>query len=192
VIVGFQGEPGAFSDEAARSKFAGAQTRGYATFEGVARAVARGEVDCGLLPLENTVVGPIVAALAALERCGDVCIAGDVAFSVEQCLIGVRGASLEGLSRVRSHPVALAQCGNFLVRYPNVRPEITEDTAGAVREIVECDDPSVAAIGPALAADRYGAVVLARSIADRRDNVTRFAIIERAVSAAAECSGIGR
>lgn len=179
MIVAYQGEPGAFSDEAARRRFDNPDTRGYATFDAVVEALARGHVDLALLPLENSIVGPIVGALAALEQARGVRTVDEVAHPVQQCLVGVRGASLEILTTVRSHPVALDQCRAFLTRKPHLRVEVVQDTAGSIREIAQTGDVSIAAIGPAQAAFRYGAVVLAHGIQDRRDNVTRFAIVAR-------------
>lgn len=177
MIVGYQGEPGAFSDEAACRRFGNPDTRGYATFEALVDALSRGHVELAILPVENTIVGPIVGALTALERASGIRTIEEVAHPVEQCLVGVRGATVEGLTVVRSHPVALEQCSEFLARHPRVQSEVVEDTAGSIRAIAQCGDVRVAAIGPAAAAVRYGAVVLSRGIQDRRDNVTRFAII---------------
>ena len=177
MIVGYQGEPGAFSDEAARRRFDNPDTRGYATFDEVVEALSKGHVELALLPIENSIVGPIVGALAALERARDVCTVDEIAHPVEQCLVGVRGASVETLVLVQSHPIALEQCRSFFSRNPHLRTQAVEDTAGAIRAIAQLGDMDVAAIGPAPAALRYGAVVLARGIQDRRDNVTRFAIV---------------
>lgn len=177
MIVAYQGEPGAFSDEAARRRFDNPDTRGYATFDAVVDAVARGHVDLAILPLENTIVGPIVGALTALERVRGLRTIDEVAHPVEQCLVGVRGATIENLTLVRSHPAALDQCDAFLTSHPHVQTEVVEDTAGSIRAIAQSGDLRVAAIGPAAAALRYGAIVLARGIQDRSDNMTRFAII---------------
>jgi prephenate dehydratase len=179
MIVGYQGEPGAFSDEAARSRFDNPETRGYSTFEQVVAAVAQGQVDCALLPVENSIVGPIADARNALCGRSDVRTVGTIDWPIVQCLLGVPGARVAGLVQVQSHPVALAQCGGFLEANKHMSAVAAEDTAGAVRAIVEIGDRRIAAIGPASAADRYGAVVLVRNIADQRRNTTQFAIIAR-------------
>jgi prephenate dehydratase len=94
-------------------------------------------------------------------------------------LVGVSGATLEEIAVVRSHPVALEQCGVFLRAHPAMRAEVVDDTAGAVRRMVETGDPQGAAIGSALAARRYGGVILARDVHDDPTNVTRLFAIAR-------------
>jgi prephenate dehydratase len=184
--VGFQGESGAFSEEAALALFgAGIETRGYADFDALVAAVDAGEVDRGLLPCENSIYGSIARAYDLLYAHERVTIVDETRLNVEQCLIGVPGAGAEGIERVLSHPVALEQCRAFLAQRPGVRAEAAEDTAGAVRTIVAHGDVRVAAIGPALAAERYGGTVLARAIQDEDENVTRFFAIAAAGAPAA-------
>jgi prephenate dehydratase len=176
--VGFQGEPGAFSEEAAIALLGNRiHTRGYRTFEDLVAAVDSGELRYGLLPCENTIFGQIAEAYDLLGRYPGVKIVDENTHLVRQCLIGLPGAALNKLERVASHPVALEQCRRFLATHPQLRINAMEDTAGAVRAIVESADLRSAAIGPALAAERYGAVVLQHAIQDDEDNTTRFFLI---------------
>jgi prephenate dehydratase len=178
--VGFQGEPGAFSEQAARALFGErVETFGCVDFDELVRAVDAGEIECGLLPCENTIFGPIARSYDLLLRYPAVTIVDETSHAIVQCLIGTPGSTLDSIDRVLSHPVALEQCGAFLKARPNLRIEPVEDTAGAVRTIAERGDPRCAAIGPRLAAELYGGVVLDEAIADESENVTRFFVISR-------------
>lgn len=179
MTVGFQGEPGAFSEGAATELFGAVATRGYPTFDALVHAVANEDVAYGLLPCENTIAGSIARAYDVLYASSGVHVVDEIAYRIEQALIGVPGACIESLETVSSHPVALDQCRRFISRYPRVRPVVVDDTAGAVRAIVERGDARHAAIGPAGAAERYGGAVLAASIADDPENFTRFFAISR-------------
>ena len=177
--VGFQGEPGAFSDEAAGELVPGAQTAGYRTFEMLIAAVDGGEVDAALLPIENSISGQIAPNYDLLWNHPALSIVDETMLRVVQTLIGVRGATIEGIAQVRSHPVALAQCGRLFAQHPGWRRTVVDDTAGAVREIVDQGDRSVAAIGPRVAARRYDAAILQENVQDNPENFTRFFLIRR-------------
>lgn len=181
MIAGFQGEPGAFSEEAVLLRLGPVETRGYRTFDDLMRAVASNEVDYGLMPCENTIAGPIARTYDLLAQYDNVRIIGQTTHAIEQCLIGPPGASVDRLERVASHPVALEQCRKFLSEHPRLAVDVADDTAGSVRAAVKRDDPKYGAIGPALAAERYGALVLQRSIQDDAENLTRFFLISTQV-----------
>jgi prephenate dehydratase len=177
MTVGFQGERGAFSEEAARALLGDVDVRGFRTFDDLVRAVGAGEVSCGLLPCENSIAGSIARAYDLLAQHPDVTIIDETTHAIRQCLIGVPGASLQRLTTIASHPVALEQCRRFLAGLPRAAVVSVDDTAGAVREMMELGDPQRGAIGPALAADVYGAAVLEHAIEDDPDNTTRFFVI---------------
>jgi prephenate dehydratase len=179
-VVGFQGERGAFSDQAIRALFGSAVApHGYRDFDALVTAVDSGEIAYGLLPCENSIYGPIARAYDLLLRNERVAIVDETTHPIVQCLIGVSGTALQSVERVLSHPVALEQCWAFLQSLDGVKVEAVDDTAGAVRAIVERGDARVAAIGPDLAAQMYGGVVLAQGVQDDRDNATRFFVISR-------------
>lgn len=181
MTVGYQGEPGAFSEEAAIALLGESiHTRGYRTFEDLVNAVDAREVRYGLLPCENSIVGQIAEAYDLLGRHTGVSIVDETTHHVQQCLIGMLGAEANELERVASHPVALDQCRRFLAAHPRLKVDIVEDTAGAVRSVLETANLRAAAIGSALAAERYGATVLGRGIQDDADNTTRFFLISGA------------
>jgi prephenate dehydratase len=177
--VAYQGEPGSFSDDAARELVTGAETVGYGTFDDAATAAQRGETEFALLPVENSISGSVPRVYDLLWDDPRLIIVDETAYRVVQNLIGLRGARLAAIREVHSHPVALEQCRHFLSEHSHMHSVIVADTAGAVREIVLLGDPSIAAIGSALAAERYGAEVLAPSIQDVEDNFTRFFLLRR-------------
>jgi prephenate dehydratase len=181
-IVGFQGESGAFSDEAARRLVAGAETRGYIDFDDLVAAVDRGEVVYGLLPVENSIYGAIARSYDLLWEYPALKIVDEIVFPVIQNLIGMPGATLETIREVRSHPVALEQVRKLLAAHPAWTRIAVDDTAQAVAQVMAGRDPGVAAVASALAAERYGAEVLVPGVQDDSDNYTRFYLLQRSGS----------
>src|SRR2546425_3241916 len=111
--IAFQGEPGAYSEEALLLLHPGALSQPHREFRDVARAVREGRADLGILPIENSLVGSIATNFDLIAESG-LAIVGEVVSAVHHCLLGVPGATRGGLRRVLSHPVALAQCERFL------------------------------------------------------------------------------
>lgn len=179
MLVGFQGEPGAFSEEAAAGLFGAVESRGYPTFDALVEAVDAGEVPYGLLPCENSIHGPVTRAYDLLYTHPHVRIIDETVHRIVQTLIGVQGANLDEIRRVESHPVALEQCRRFLASLSDVEVIAVADTAGAVRDVARQGNRSRAAIGPAASAQRYGGRVLADAIQDESENYTRFFAIAR-------------
>lgn len=183
VRVAFQGELGAFSEEAARRFFSGPiEPVPCREFREVGAAVAGGSVAYGLLPIENTLAGSVVASYDVLAA-EPLEVVGEVIVPIHHCLLGVPGTELARTTRVLSHPVALAQCSRFLLEHPTIEAVAVYDTAGAAREVARAGDPAVAAIAGRAAAQRYGLDILASNIEDRPDNQTRFLVVARAGSA---------
>ncbi|HEU4563728.1 MAG TPA: chorismate mutase [Gemmatimonadaceae bacterium] len=179
IRIGYQGEPGAYGEAAARlhaGERAGlVPVRGFA---GLLGALARGEIERAVLPVENTIVGAVRPALEALLATGGVAVAGEVTVPVEHCLLARPGATRDALRRVLSHPVALAQCGGFLARHPHLAAEGVGDTGGAARIVRESGDATLAAIASRAAAACHGLAVLEAGVQDRGDNATRFWVVE--------------
>src|SRR6059036_2671548 len=111
--IAFQGEPGAYSEQALFLLEPHAESQPYREFRDVAEAVVQGRADLGLLPIENSLVGSIATNFDLIAESG-LAIVGEVVSSVHHCLLGLPGASRAALRRVLSHPVALAQCERFL------------------------------------------------------------------------------
>src|SRR2546428_12225784 len=172
--VGYQGEPGAYSEEATLAILPSAVTIGYPTFSRAFDAVAGREVDAAVLPVENS-LGGIVQEVNDLlwERTG-LRISGEVIHPVRHCLLG-RG---EPVVRALSHPQALLQCRRFL-EARQIQAVTFHDTAGAARAVAEGMVVGSAAIASAAAARRYGLKILAEGIQDDDSNQTRFVVVER-------------
>jgi prephenate dehydratase len=177
--VAFQGELGAFSEEAVHRYFGDEATpvprRGFTE---VGHAVSSGEVDFGLLPIENSLAGSVVGSYDVLSA-GELAVVGEVVTPIHHCLLGVPGAALQDVAQALSHPVALAQCQRFLQSHPSVEPVVFYDTAGAAREVSAGGRKEQAAIAGRGAAERYGLRLLAEDIEDRHDNQTRFLVVAR-------------
>ena len=143
--VGFQGELGAFSEEAIYELVAEAEAVPCRSFDAVVLAVEQGTADAGVLPVENTLAGTVAAAYDALAG-GATRVVSEVAIPIRHCLLGVPGASLQSLEEVRSHPVALSQCRGFFALHPGILEQAVHDTAGAARAVASAGVPTVAAI----------------------------------------------
>ena len=175
--VAFQGERGAFSEEAIVSLL-GENVRLVPcdTFEGLFAAIPAGFADLALVPLENTLAGSVHQSYDLLLE-GSLLIVNEVAIPIAHNLIGCPGACLTQIREVQSHPVALAQCLGFFVQNPGIQRVVAGDTAGSVREVIERGDPKVAAIAGRRAAEIYGGTVLKEHLEDHRENYTRFVLL---------------
>jgi prephenate dehydratase len=171
--VGFQGEPGAYSEEAALAILPAAVTVGYPTFSRAFDAVAGREVDAAVLPVENSLGGIVQEVNDLLWERSGLRISGEVIHPVRHCLLG-RG---EPVVRALSHPQALLQCRRFL-EARQIQAVTYHDTAGAARAVAEGMVVGSAAIASAAAAKRYGLKILAEGIQDDDSNQTRFLIID--------------
>ncbi|MBI5594664.1 MAG: prephenate dehydratase [Elusimicrobia bacterium] len=172
--AGYQGLRGAYSEEAALERFPGAEAVGSAFSEQVFEAVLSGAVDCGVLPVENSIAGP-VAVNADLFLKHDVFITGESYLRIEHCLLGLPGAAPR---TVFSHPVALAQCRSYIESHAlKAVPEF--DTAGSAELVASRRDPAEAAIASKRCAEAYGLSVLAEGIQSAKDNFTRFVVFHR-------------
>ncbi|MGB8473827.1 MAG: prephenate dehydratase [Candidatus Acidiferrum sp.] len=175
--VAFQGEPGAFSEEAAVQLLgSGIVTVPCPTFDAAFLAIGEGLANALLAPVENTLAGPVVRVYDLLLESALTIIAETI-LPIEHHLIGCPGASLEGLRSVASHPMALAQCERFFATHPHLKRVPAEDTAGSVREAISRGDKSCAGIGARRAAEHYGGVILAAGIQDNAENFTRFFLL---------------
>ena len=178
--VAFQGELGAFSEEAITRYWRGeAEPVPMRHNRDVARAVAEARVDFGMLPVENTLAGSVAPSYDALAETPEVFVVGELVLPIHHCLLAPSGSQLEELRRVDSHPVALDQCALFLQRQPQIVAHAAYDTAGAAREVALAGDRTRAAIAGRAAAARYGLAMVADGIQDRNDNQTRFVVLSR-------------
>jgi prephenate dehydratase len=178
--VAFQGEAGAFSEEAIVQLWgAEAEPVPMRTFADVMDAAETGSVDYGLLPIESTLMGGVDSAYDLLAMHDGLLIAAETIVPIRLCVLGIPGASLAELSQLHSHPLMLAQCAHFLERYKHITPVPSWDTAGAARAVMQAGDPTRAAAGSRRAADRFGLELLADGIEDRPDTQMRFLAVAR-------------
>jgi len=180
--IAFQGEAGAYSEEALFLLAPDAESQPHREFRDVAQAVLDRRAQYGLLPIENSLVGSIATNFDLIAESG-LAIVGEVVSAVHHCLLGVPGAGRAALRRVLSHPVALAQCERFLRELSGVEVVAFYDTAGAAAEVARRRDASLGAVAGALAARRYGLDVVAERIEDEPHNQTRFLLVARAATA---------
>lgn len=175
--VAFQGERGAFSEEAAL-KLLGPEIElvPRKTFADLFESFNRGLADYLLAPVENTIAG-VVQPSVNLLRSSSLSVLDEVEIRIEQNLIGCPGAIFQRIETVQSHAVALSQCQRFFESHPNLKPVIADDTAGSVAEVVRRRDPKLAAIAGRRAAEIYGARVLREGIQDQTENFTRFVLL---------------
>jgi prephenate dehydratase len=176
--IAYQGEPGAFSEAAARRIAPDAHMIPCKSFEEVFAAVEGGPAGHGVLPIENSIGGSIHRNYDLLLS-HELPIVAEVELPVVHQLLALPGASLEGLRRVYSHPQALAQCERFLRTLNAVEIVATYDTAGSAKMVADEKLEHSAAIASARAGELFGLLPLASSIQDFDDNITRFIVIGR-------------
>lgn len=182
--VAFQGELGAYGDEAIIQQWHGQATATpSASFEQVIADVATGFADFGIVPVWNSIVGAIEAGVTAIrisKRARSTPqILGDIHLLVRHQLLGLRDTVLADVRSVASHPVALAQCTRFLRNHPWIEVVPSCDTAGAARQLATSGPPTATAIASCSAANRYDLAILQADIQDIPDNITQFLIIAR-------------
>jgi prephenate dehydratase len=189
VRIAFQGERGAFSEEAAL-KLLGAEIAlvPCGTFDMTFAAIRDGRADYVLAPMENSLAGSVHRSFDLLVESG-LQIVGEVIIPIAHNLIALPGARFEELTSVASHPVALAQCERFFTEHAALQRVAAEDTAGSAREIMRAGDKSRAAIASRRAAEIYGAAILREHLEDDRENYTRFFLLAAGTAATAVAAG---
>lgn len=178
MVVAFQGEIGAYSEEAAFQFFGSSiQVKPCSDLEDVFRSVEQNETQFGIVPVENSLEGSINRTNDLLLGT-DLKIYGEIELRVVHCLIVSPQVRLDSIKRVYSHPQALGQCQVFL-KHLNCETIPTYDTAGSVKMIKEKGITDGAAIASTRAAEVYGMKIIARGIEDNPNNFTRFLILAR-------------
>ena len=173
----FQGEPGANSHIACHAAYPDHEPVACPTFEDAFAAVAAGEAELGMIPIENSVAGR-VADIHHLMPTSALHIVAEYFLPVRHQLMAPKGAQLAGIKSVESHVMALGQCRN-IIRRLGLRPIVAADTAGSAREVAERGDKTRAAIASRLAAEIYGLDILAEDVEDEAHNTTRFIVLAR-------------
>ena len=175
--ISFQGEPGAYSEQAVFNYFGNAETVPTESFDVMFDSVVSGESDAALAPIENSLAGSIHQNYDLLLR-HNLHIAGEYFLRVRHCLISMPGVKKEDIKKAISHPQALGQCAAYL-RNHGIKAEQVYDTAGSVKMLKESGARDVAAIASKRAAELYGMQILEEGIEDNPENYTRFLAIQR-------------
>ncbi len=177
--VAYQGERGAFSESAAR-RLLGAEIEPVPcpSFEAMFASVGRGDADCCVAPIENSLAGSIHRNYDLLLD-SPLTITGETHLRIVHNLIAPPNVDVSAIRRVYSHPVALAQCHHFLEANPQMEATPVHDTAGAIRMVMDRGATDEAGIASAEAADIYGARILVRGVEDNAQNYTRFLLLSQ-------------
>jgi len=180
--IAIQGEPGSFSHEAAIKLVPHAVIVPCSLSADAFQALAQGNVDAAVIPIENSLAGSVLEHFDLLLD-HDVVVVRETRLRIRHNLIAISGTSIADINRVFSHPVALAQCRRFLAAHPKMASTAFYDTAGSVKQIVEQRDRHAAAIASEAAAHFYGAEILETNIEDNPENFTRFFLVLRCADA---------
>lgn len=175
--IAFQGERGAFSEEAAR-RLAGPDTEVLpcACFEDMFRSVKEGRAMGAAVPIENTLAGSVHENYDHLVNF-ELPIVGETSVRIVHNLIAPKGVPFSKIRRVYSHPVALNQCLDFFARNPQLEKIPFYDTAGSVKMVTTEGLKDAAGIASTVAAEIYGGRILRKSIESDRQNFTRFFLL---------------
>jgi len=167
------GPAGTNTEVAALRLYDGIELVPLPTIPAVARAVQAARVDAGVVPIENSLQGTVTDTVDELIHDAGLAICAEVVLSIEHCLMAAPGVQKPAIRVIYSHPQSLGQCRRYLeTHFPAARTEAALSNAAAVE--IAMTTPEAAAIGPARAADIYGARILERGIEDARVNKTRF------------------
>ncbi|HJQ68836.1 MAG TPA: prephenate dehydratase [Blastocatellia bacterium] len=177
IKAAYQGEGGAFSEMAAHRMLGpSAEPRPFRTFDEIFETVSRGNADCCVVPIENSLAGSVHKNYdLMLEH--SLTIIAETTLRIVHNLIAPPGTRFSDVRRAYSHPVALAQCERFFRANPQIEAVPSHDTAGSVREVIERGAEGEAAIAGAAAARVYSAEIIAEEIEDNRQNFTRFLLL---------------
>ena len=175
--IAYQGEPGANSHIACAENYPDFAPLPCATFEDAFAAIQDGTAELGMIPIENSIAGRVADIHHFLPGSG-LHIIGEYFLPIHFQLLTVKGGSLGTIKSVYSHIHALGQCRN-IIRKLGLKAVTAADTAGSARMIADWNDPTKAALAPALAAEIYGLETLAREVEDETHNTTRFVILSK-------------
>jgi prephenate dehydratase len=171
--VAYPGHEGAHSFQAAEALFPSARLRSLPSFRAVSAAVAGGEVDAGVLPMESSLAGSVAETHDLLFE-SPLSVIGQVVLPIEHCICGPADVPLSEIRTIHSHPMALAQCREFLASLPGATGVASATTATAAKEVAARRDPAHAAIASPRAARLYGLEILRDGIGDHPEAFTRF------------------
>ena len=172
--IAYCGTQGSFSEIAAGKLFPKGKLLPCPSFQAAYDLVVKGDAQAALLPIENSYAGEVAATVDLLYR-GSLKVKDVYEMKIEQNLVGVKGASLEDVNTVVSHPQALAQCAEYIAAH-KFSEIVSENTAFAAKAVADKGSKSLAAIASRACAELYGLEVIAENVAESRENTTRFAL----------------
>lgn len=177
--VAIQGFRGCFHQIAAENFFGkNVEPCSCVSFSEVVRKISGGMVDAGVMAIENSTAGSILPNYDLLQR-SDLYVVGEIYLHIRQHLMIMPETSLEEITEVHSHPMALLQCREYLEEHPQWRLVETEDTALSAKQLRQHKTKHIAAIASSLAADMYGLNMVAKDIHTEKKNYTRFLILSQ-------------
>ncbi len=175
--VSIQGVEGCFHHVAAMLYFGSElEIRPSSTFEQSLNNVREGRTTYALMAIENSIAGSILPNYELLRKSG-LKITGEISIHIAQHLMALPGQKIESIKELRSHPMAIHQCKEFLADYPHIKLVESPDTALSAKEIAEESLLGVAAIASKIAAEQYGLEILSEGIESHKDNYTRFLVL---------------
>jgi prephenate dehydratase len=175
--IAFQGEPGAYSEEACLTFARGFAPLSCPTFEAALEAVRTSRADRAMLPVENSLAGRVADIHHLLPQAG-LHIIAEHFLAIRHQLLGRRGAKVGDVKIVRSHAMALGQCRQ-IIKELGLKPEVAGDTAGAARRLADAGRDDEAVIASSRSAELYGLEVLRANVEDAGHNTTRFLVMAR-------------
>lgn len=178
--IGVQGVSGAYSEMSARTLYPDAKILFFEDWSGIFSALKRGEIDYGVLPVENSTYGSVTDVYRLIID-NDAYIAASMRLHVEHCLLAPKGVSAEDVREVVSHPQALGQCAGYIARH-GFSAVSCENTAVAAERVAKSGRKDAAAIAGADCAEKYGLTILERGVQDEPHNTTRFVSISSRLS----------
>lgn len=179
IVVGFQGVPGSFSENALETYFGkDTKRKNFQQFEDVFKALQNDEIDYGVVPLENSSTGAINDNYDLIRDYG-FSIVGEQSLSIAQHLLGIKGSHIEDLTDVYSHPQGILQTSLFLSEHSHIHPHEFANTATAAKYVAQQKNPHLGAIASRKAAELYDLDILQENIQNVKSNSTRFIIFSK-------------
>jgi len=175
--IAFQGQHGAYHEQAALEIYPNAKTVPCETFVETFDSTKEGKTDLSVIAVDNTLAGRVADVHRLMPQTG-LHIIGETFLTIRHALLGVKGATIEGLTDIHSHIHALPQCQNIIAEL-GLKQHVRADTAGAAKDIIKQGDPTQAAIASTLAAEIYDMDILKEDIQDADHNTTRFLFVSK-------------
>ena len=177
LVIAFQGQAGAYHQQACLNLYPDAQAMPCETFADVFKAMHDKHADLAIIAVDNTIAGRVADVHRLLPESG-LHIIGETFEPIRHALLGIKGARIEDLTDIHSHIHALPQCQKIIAQL-GLKQHVRADTAGAAQDVADMNDPTQCAIASTLAAKIYRLDILKEDIQDADHNTTRFLVLSR-------------